>query len=187
MEEEKIERQEPWLTEGANELLETFFRANNNTHVLEVGMGASTVWLAKRCRLFTSIEHDRSWFTSTMLKLLGNRIVDTIAIPEGFSVPVNGMELFNVDRPYNIIIDRKPDEYFDLVLIDGRDRAKCIRSAIPKLRAGGWLILDNSEREYYQPGIDLMKDWNRIDCRQQRPDKYGFTYPDWTTSIFIKP
>ena len=32
-----------------------------------------------------------------------------------------------------------------------------------------------------------MKDWNRIDCKQNRPDKYGFTYPNWTTSIFIKP
>lgn len=159
----------PWLTESAIMCLEKILRPD--LCVLETGMGESTIYFRQKCEMVISIEHDEAWY---------NKITERLLKPSFFT-------LFRADRPYNNIIDALPNNSFAIILIDGRDRVKCIQSSIPKLKSGGWLIVDNSEREYYKPGIDLMKDWNRIDCKQNRPDKYDFTYPDWTTSIFIKP
>jgi hypothetical protein len=41
-------------------------------------------------------------------------------------------------------IDIHPDHTFDLVLVDGRVRTECMQHAIPKIRPGGHLMLDNS-------------------------------------------
>ena len=50
---------------------------------------------------------------------------------------------------YAKVIDSFPDEYFDIIVVDGRARPSCVQQAIPKLKKGGWLIIDNSERKYY--------------------------------------
>jgi predicted O-methyltransferase YrrM len=181
-----IERTEPWIAEGIIALLDIFFEANRSARVLETGMGGSTIYFEKRSRMLVSIEHDQGWFFKIANKFF--QIVDMRMDDESQFLCTNYLNFHLANkRPYHQIIDKIPDNFFDLILIDGRDRVKCIRSAIPKLKPGGWLVLDNSEREYYQPGMDMMKDWNRIDSKQNRPDKYGFTYPDWTTSIFKKP
>jgi hypothetical protein len=55
-----------------------------------------------------------------------------------------------------------PDESFDLVLVDGRDeRVGCIESAAPKLRHGGLLVLDESDRPAYRCVDRVLGDWPR--------------------------
>ena len=167
-----MQRNEPWLVESAITLIRNYLWAlpigkrnyRVDGFVFEFGSGASTKWFSELCNNVVSVEHD-----------------------ERFDQVVLGVEQFFQPRPYNQVIETFKDDYFDLILVDGRDRVKCVESSISKLKSGGWLVLDNSERVYYQKGMDLMKDWNRIDCRQNRPDKYDFIYPDWQTSIFIKP
>lgn len=173
-----MERSEPWLAESAIWFIENYLIPNDEAPLLrkvfEFGSGSSTKWLIDRCEELISVEHDSNWFDNVYDGIRNDILVGRLKYG-----------LYN--RSYDHVINQFVGSYFDLILIDGRDRVKCIQSSIPKLKSGGWLVLDNSEREYYQRGIDLMKDWNRIDCKQIRPDKYGFTYPDWTTSIFIKP
>lgn len=166
-----MERTEPWLVESANVFLNNFVKKNGL--VLEYGMGGSTIWFLKNGFILNSIEHDEGWYEK-ITKYCYENIYDA---------KLNSQL---VERPYN---DACPKNYlfFDIILVDGRDRVKCIESSMKLLRQGGILILDNSEREYYQKGIDMMNGWDRMDFKQEQPDKYGFTYPNWTTSIFIKP
>jgi len=182
-----MERKEPWITEPAIALLELFLSSNKNCRILETGMGASTLYFERHSRFLKTIEHDGEWYNKIAALIFGSNPQQAISTDQGLTIdlPFISFNLYN--RPYNAIIDKDPDNYYDLVFIDGRDRVKCIKSSIPKLKPGGWLVLDNSERPYYQAGMDLMKTWKRIDCDQPLPDKYGFTYPDWKTSIFIKP
>lgn len=167
-----LQRTEPWLAEAAIILIDAYLKP---THIVcEFGAGASTKWFGQRTGHVISIEHDFHFYNEIKNELLLH----------GYG----NVSLRLCERPYNKEIDRVSLPYFfDLILVDGRERVHCIQSSIPKLKPGGWLVLDNSERDYYQPGIDLMADWNRVDCMQKQKDKYGFTYPDWTTSIFIKP
>lgn len=52
-------------------------------------------------------------------------------------------------KSYASHIDRFPDNYFDIVLVDGRSRPSCIWHCMPKIKAGGILVIDNSNRSYY--------------------------------------
>jgi hypothetical protein len=52
-------------------------------------------------------------------------------------------------RNYVCQIDPYPDNYFDIVSIDGRARPSCIMHSVSKVKVGGMLILDNAERKYY--------------------------------------
>lgn len=46
-------------------------------------------------------------------------------------------------------IKKFPDNYFDIVLVDGRSRPSCLFHSLNKVKKGGLLVLDNAEREYY--------------------------------------
>ena len=54
-------------------------------------------------------------------------------------------------------IDSFPDNYFDIVIVDGRARPSCIQQGIPKLKKNGWLIIDNTERKYYTAPFPLTE------------------------------
>ena len=79
-------------------------------------------------------------------------------------------------------ITEYPDSSFDLISIDGVARSSCIKASIPKLKKGGYLMLDNSEREEYQEAIKLLNNFERIDF--EGPGPYNFYF--WTTTIWKK-
>ena len=61
------------------------------------------------------------------------------------------------------MIDRYDDNVFDLVMVDGRARNSCIWHARRKVKPGGYLVLDNAEREKYLSGIKLMERWECLE------------------------
>lgn len=173
-------RTEPWLTEQANQILETIMQHRTGLRVFEYGMGASTIWFAKQpsVEYVYSVEHEQEWFDKTMQ--LGARDPDIVKNNPHLSIYLRKL-------PYNDVIKEvEPQRPFDIILVDGRNRVKCIEAAIPFLAKDGILILDNSEREYYSKGIELMSQWQQMDTFQPEPDKYAFTYPGWQTTFFFK-
>ena len=59
-------------------------------------------------------------------------------------------------------IDEFPDEYFDVVMVDGRARPSCIKRSLSKVRVGGFMIVDNTDRDYYlRETIDSLKNFSR--------------------------
>jgi predicted O-methyltransferase YrrM len=173
----EILRTEPWLTEAANRFLEIYFQSRKNISILEFGSGASTLWFVcqNNAGFIHSIEHDKAWF-----KVVEASMVHAIKSSNGRCV--GHFEL--LDAPY---YDKPKFGAYDLILVDGIDRVECIQHSKPHLNEKGILILDNSEREEYLPGIELLRDWPRIETYQLTPDKYGYTYPGWKTTIFFKP
>ncbi len=167
-------RKEPWFTETANKHLAELLETRKKWDIFEFGSGASTLWFAKHKNVskLVSVEHDHNWHLTIFNKLKSEKqhcqFIDCIL----------------ADQPYNEVINSNGK--FDLIIVDGRNRVKCIKSAISHLSEGGVLVLDNSEREYYSEGIELLKEFDRIDFLQPNPDKYGFTYPDWKTTFFTK-
>lgn len=173
MEEKQIERKEAWLPEETLKRIENYLiLLGCEAKVFEFGSGTSTKWLEQMSSMVISVEHDLNYFSS-----LYKYHHETVA----------NINIIFQETPYNKVIEKYNDEIFDLILVDGRNRQACIRSAIPKLKSGGWLVLDNSERDYYKPAIDMMADWQQSTQKQENPDKYGFTYPSWQCTIFIKP
>jgi hypothetical protein len=80
-------------------------------------------------------------------------------------------------------IDQYDEEYFDIILVDGRSRPSCVIKAIPKLKNEGLLIVDNSERKAYKSALDRLDGW---DTRSFFGPVYCYDLFSETT-IFKKP
>lgn len=167
-------RPTPWLTEGAVEFLTNFIEKNPNAKILEFGAGASTIWFTQKSVCLVSIEHDPVYYE--LVNQAIQRINDN-----------NSTLLQLVPRPYYTICDGYPDNSFDLILIDGRDRSRCLLQSKRLVKLGGIIMLDNAERSWYQKAMSTLSTWNHIISIQCQKDSCGFTYPNWQTHWWVKP
>lgn len=151
----------PWLIMSAVDYLDELIKPSFS--VFEWGSGASTVWLAKKVSQVTSVEHTKKWY-----ERLSKRLEE-----EGLANVT--LHFLPMDKYVEAILGY-PDDAFDLIMIDGRQRVRCIESARLRLKPSGILVLDNAERARYQTGIALLAQWDRRDFRGK-----------WLTSIFLRP
>lgn len=160
----------PWINYNVIEFL--LSKNNEGNIVFEYGSGQSSLfWLGQGCEL-VSVEHDRDFYSRLCQKLKGRcEYVLIPPEPEAGGVefdPAATRSYHSSDykgcnfRRYASYIDKFADDYFDVVVVDGRSRPSCIQHAVPKIKAGGMLILDNSDRSYYlENTANLLKDWRR--------------------------
>ena len=133
---ERLKGSKPWFVMGSITYLEDEF-LEDPYHPLEFkafewGSGGSTIWLSQRTKSVITLEHDREWVEKTKAELDKYGITNVALIWR------------QLDRGYVEYIDSFPDEHFDIILVDGRRRSDCLAHAVPKLRCGGALVLDNS-------------------------------------------
>lgn len=157
-----ITHKQPWLTFDAVDFLNSL--TFKDKLIFEYGSGGSTLyWLSKGAKC-VSVEHDPVWFeqvrklTNAELSLDYRlvepspdiRSVDEVdcAAPDDY-VSDEYVQAQVHYKQYVSQIDGFPERHFDIVLIDGRSRPACIKHAASKVRQGGLLILDNSDRTYY--------------------------------------
>ena len=157
-------------------------RLHPQTVAFEYGGGGSTLWLAKRVGSLTTVEHDACWFNSIQEEMRKAPDVNcTLLLREpqyesaspspspGDSINYGSSMCPGSFEEYAKAIDPFPDSSFDLVLVDGRSRAACLVHAAPKVRPGGLLVLDDSHREHYRPGMKTLRPWMRKDFWGIRP------------------
>jgi len=188
----------PWVTFEAKEWLDAFLFQNHSKElvVFEYGSGGSTLYFAKRVLKVISVEHDLAWYRLVSGILQRENVLNCkylIMEPQSVSGCISDAtdpqsyashEYANTSfEAYVKSIDACPNECFDLVFIDGRARPSCILHARSKVKPGGVIILDNSERGYYSSGKELLSDWERIDFSGPAP--YGRYF--WQTSIWKRP
>ena len=97
----------------------------------EWGSGRSTVWLAERISSLVSVEHDPSWYgrVSTQLKMKGLENVE-------YHLCVDAQN-------YSTLAGKFCSESFDFCFVDGETRDDCALNAIPLVKPGGFVIVDN--------------------------------------------
>lgn len=131
---------EPWLAQGAVRFLDRELRGEGSG--LEWGSGRSTAWFARRLARLTSVEMDAAWYAKVRAKVEGSVDLRHIPIEHGLRE-----ETPDFPRPtprYVAVIDEWDDASLDFVLVDGHYRLACVRGALPKLRPGGLLAIDNT-------------------------------------------
>jgi hypothetical protein len=156
-----LAKRQPWLVFDAIDFLNKLNLKDKL--VFEYGSGSSTLyWIDKRAHV-VSIEHDPVWYGKISNLLRNNDLADYRLIePEIFS----NYQIFELDpsdpdkyvssnysdkifKRYVCQIDTFGDQSFDIILIDGRARPSCIKHSTSKIKVGGFIIVDNSERDYY--------------------------------------
>ena len=164
----------PWMAFSAIRCLEGLLRPE--MRVFEYGCGGSTMFFQSRVREVVSVEHDEAWanrvremlerkrFTNVKLFLRTPK-EDAKALqynpsdPDGY---VSDDERYHSCsfRDYVTAIENYPAGHFDLIIVDGRARPSCIKHAAMHIKVGGHILLDNSERSYYDRATTELNERN---------------------------
>ncbi len=166
----------PWMNFRVIEWLESHLTPE--MCVFEYGSGGSTLFLAEHVAQVVSIEHDQGFYEHMMNKLQDEGVTNctyTLSAPqpmESGEVLPYGCTSFTSEWPthstmsfegYVKMIDGYPDKTFDLVTVDGRARPSCALRALPKIKDGGWLLVDNMERSRYANIRNLLAQYHCLD------------------------
>jgi hypothetical protein len=144
-----------WYTYPAIDLLRSVDLSAAN--VLEVGAGNSTLWWARHAKKVTSLESDPEWYASLNKKIPANVELHLVPFKFGDSIGICGE-----NAPYDVIV------------IDGLQRAEFAIGTQPLLSKNGAIIVDNSDEGWgYEEGeYPIIDYFNSIGF--QRIDLYGY-------------
>lgn len=162
----------PWLTYTSLDFLESFLK--RDMRIFEYGSGGSTIYFSSKVDQVISVEHNKEWFEAvrSYLKVNGIHNVEIRYSPALPDSKFAEKSYLNPDHFISILkefkgmsfesyckeIDPFPNEYFDLVVVDGRARISCMKLALQKVKKNGFLLLDNADRSYYHKSISEIKD-----------------------------
>ena len=188
----------PWMTFQSISFLEK--NLTNGCSIFEYGGGGSTLYFLDKASKVTTVEHDEVWFEELNKQINEGGLSDNW---RGLLIKPNvrpNQEKSDASDPnlytssdhefdnywfkeYVTTIDAYPDSSFDFVIIDGRSRPSCLKHSISKVKIGGHLILDNTERIYY-----LKQTINYLNSYRVILDKFGPTpgLPHFTKTTIWK-
>lgn len=131
----------PWVTYSFIDFIKE--RINKTQNIFEYGSGSSTIFYAKKAGTVTSVEHDKGWFD--MVKNTS---------------PANAEMIF-CELVKNGEYSKKAsllNKKFEIIIVDGRDRVNCCKYSVDALSNNGVIVLDDSEREVYNPARIFLKE-----------------------------
>jgi hypothetical protein len=185
----------PWITFDAQDWLDA--RAWHGATVFEYGSGGSTLYWHARGARCISVEHDPAWFAKVQKHAAGKAGIDLRLIPPdgetgeprdpalpGNYATADEALRDHTFRAYITSIDEFADGSLDAVIVDGRARPSAIVHGAPKVKPGGILLLDNSDRAYYrQHTAHILQGMEELRFPGVAPALTEFS----TTSIFVRP
>jgi hypothetical protein len=185
----KLNQDKPWLTKQANDYLE---KALTKQMIgLEFGSGRSTIYFSKKLNKLVSVENHKEWYLKVQTMLKESKI-DNVGY-YWHEVDDNHPE----QSEYHKITEKYEDNYFDFILIDGRNRDLCALGAIPKLKSKGLFVIDNVNRYIPNNSIapeslsknsaPLSEEWATVINILQDWDTKWSSNGVTDTAIFIKP
>ena len=151
----------PWWTFAAIRRVDAFLAARGGTATaFEYGPGASTLWLARRCRQVAAVEHDPAWWPMLSRRVAGLANVDIRHVPgtpapPGAPAPHRSAQpgWTHLDFSAYVAAIREAGGPFDLIVIDGRAREGCLREAQAHLKPDGLIVFDNPNRRRYREAL----------------------------------
>jgi len=145
----------PWMTYPFISFMEDREALLPDLSCFEWGCGNSTRWWARRAKVVHAVEHDPRWA----------RIIQG-QLPSAAAVIVAETS----SAEYVSAIGRSGHGY-DIVIVDGRQRAACLKESLVHLTEAGVVVLDNSYREQYQSAIACLvaHGFQRLDFRGFSP------------------
>jgi hypothetical protein len=135
---------DPWLTRESVRFCQEHL--TSEMVGLEWGSGRSTVWFAGRLRKLTSVEHDREWCNRVVRDLSKKNLhhATCLFVPLDHDPSEPTRPIYNPVPRYVAVAQKFVDVSLDFVVVDGHYRQACIRAALPKLKSGGLLLVDNT-------------------------------------------
>lgn len=181
----------PWYTFRSIEYLEHIIRPDMK--VLEYGSGYSTLWWARRVAEVTSVERSKVWCDGLEKAIKKNNFKNVRLVHfDKFTQEINDSlceskkpdEVPSVVNQYVLAANPSPAQY-DVVIVDDVYRNVTSALALEFIKPGGVLILDDSERKWYQPTIEALdrQRWSFASFYGATP----YHFVEKQTTIWFKP
>ncbi|MBX3330105.1 MAG: hypothetical protein KF722_06870 [Nitrospira sp.] len=153
----------PWFSFPSIDYLSKL--ASSDMRVLEFGCGYSTVWWAQRTSWVTSIERSPHWIAEVRRALTKHAMSNVELIPfSGFRGTTEeeikaGCDPLQLEPHVHRYVraGQAKTVLYDVIVVDDVFRNEAASAAIVRLKPGGVLVLDDSERERYRPTFDLFE------------------------------
>lgn len=157
----------PWFTYPSVSFLSS--RMKKDFRLFEFGSGNSTLWFAQRVKSIVSVENDAGYYDYMKDRINACGNVDYRYAEIGVNYNQQILEFENE---------------FDIIVIDGRERVKCCINSFKALKKDGVIIWDNSDRQEYAEGYELLKQNNfkQIEFKGHGP----ITHEEWCTTIYYR-
>jgi precorrin-6B methylase 2 len=157
----------PWMNYGIISLLKN--RLSKEQFLFEYGSGSSTLFWAKRVGGVVAVEHDENWYREVEMDLPA-------------TVELKYRPMGDIDSYINSIAESDSD--FDIVVVDGIERTKCLMAASKKLSPTGVIIFDDSDREEWFDGVNHLQKlgFKQLKISGLKPTGFGVD----ETSIFYR-
>jgi hypothetical protein len=126
----------PWFTYPAIRFLGD--RVKQEWSVLEFGTGMGTLWWASRVREVVAVEHDATWAAKVSAQCNAHVLLADGSSSDAYVRPA---------------LENGP---YDVVIVDGLHRNACLASAPELLTATGVIVLDDAQRQEYQPAVAAL-------------------------------
>jgi hypothetical protein len=136
-----LHAREPWISPLAVGYCSRHL--NRNQVGLEWGSGRSTRWFGEHLGKLLSIEHNAHWHAkvSEMTRGMPNVKCRLIALEHPEDEPTRPD--YDPVPAYVVVANEFSDASLDFVVVDGHYRQACIKQALPKIKPGGLLLLDD--------------------------------------------
>ncbi len=188
----------PWINFLALDYL--IHQLRSDFKVFEFGGGGSTLFFCKNVAGVVTVEDHAEWFktlTETIQAKGYQNWRGFFVSPEPLDIPrprshadpadfkssVRGLENMSFEK-YAHSIEQFAPAYFDLILVDGRARPSCIQQAIPRLKKGGLLVVDNAERPHYLSHFQEIIA-SQFSVEEDRYAPVAYT-PDFTRTTILR-
>ena len=149
---------QPLLSAAANEYFGTLLTPDSI--VCEYGAGKGTIWLAQRVKKVISIENDPVWYSAV------RKALDVLSLEADLRLilPETEDNLKVAEEKYTAFLQQFPDDYFDLIYLDGWRPSRIMgpSHAKHKVKPLGWIVVDNLEWNPVDEGVKLsgIDRWN---------------------------
>jgi hypothetical protein len=181
----------PWYTHGVLDVISKWDLSDKI--IMEWGMGASTLWWAKKAKLVVGVDHNLEWYYKVNGDLSANGLSEKTNIgcvqtyegdtSEGRDTYVKHFEVNN-----KMIKDAFPEfqqvQNIDIAIVDGIHRYECAEYAVKVLKPE-ILIVDNHQQDYVFicPKLDELLEGVKME-RFIQPDHTNHEGRPWATAIF---
>jgi len=164
---ENIYKKNPWWTLKSISIIKKHLKKHHK--VLEFGSGRSTLWLSGRTSTVTSIEHNKKWYNILKPKTLRGNIK---------------LHLIEDLDKYSKFSLNFEDDFFDVLIIDGKMREEVFLNSYKKIKRGGLIIFDNANRHLVNFNSVSPDSIKNIQSKQAKKilNKIGNSKVIWTSN-----
>ena len=149
------------------------------------GSGDGTLWLAKRIRHLTSIEHDPAQARRVRARLEAEGLGERVS----YHLESHGNAMENLGAAYVRMVDTASDGSLDFSLVGGPLPSACCLASILKLKSGGLLVLENADRCLSHNGelATVQANWGDVVWHLASWRQIWMGNGLSETAIFVKP